>query len=542
MADRFPSRRPRPIALATVGVLLATVACTNQAARHASAGAPRSGGSLTFAVNGDPVCIDPQQSPSGTTQLAVRGVVDSLVAQDPRTGRIVPWLATSWTVSPDARRFTFVLRSGVTFSDGRPVDAAAVKANFDRIVDPGTRSQFAVSLLQGYAGSTVVNPHTVTVSFTTPSAPFLQAASTAFLGIESPASFAAGPAATCRRIVGSGPFTLSRYTPRASVLLRRRPGYAWPPSTATHHGGSYLDSVTITIVPEDSVRVGSLRSGQVDAIAAVPPRQVDRLRHAGLTVTRVGLAGVPFSLIFNHARPPLDDVRVRRAVSRAIDADQIVHTLYHGIYPRARGLLTPPTPGYTDPTGGRDTFDPDQARTLLDQAGWTGRDSSGYRTRNGHTLTIDWPYNTPTHDQSDVLAQLVQQQLKRVGVKLVLRPLATGAALSTLAKGDYDITQQSFGRADGDVLRNFFLSTSRDNFSHVALPDVDALLTRGAGTTDPARRDALYGQVLHKLYEDATAFPMYDIVSLVGTSNRIGGLHFTDEGLPVWHDMWIANG
>ncbi|NUT99167.1 MAG: ABC transporter substrate-binding protein, partial [Saccharothrix sp.] len=250
----------RAVLMAAVAV--AAVACSSSAGEDKvrPQEQPKSGGTLTFATDADPGCLDPHQSPTAASQLVTRGVVDSLVAQDPKTLALKPWLAESWTATPDATSFTFTLRTGVTFSDGTPFDAEAVKANFDRIVNPATKSLLAASLLAGYDGTTVADPRTVTVKFKAPNASFPQAASTAFLGMQSPKVFEAGPEAVCRKPVGSGPFVAAERQPQASITLSKRADYNWGPETTEHKGAPYLDQVVINIVPENGVRMGSLRT------------------------------------------------------------------------------------------------------------------------------------------------------------------------------------------------------------------------------------------------------------------------------------------
>jgi peptide/nickel transport system substrate-binding protein len=108
-------------------------------AAGSSGGAPKAGGTLTFAVSSDAKCVDPQQVGSNDAIYSARQLVDSLTDQDPATGKIVPWLAEKWQISPDATGYTFTLRKGVTFSDGTPLDAAAVKATFDAVPRPASR-------------------------------------------------------------------------------------------------------------------------------------------------------------------------------------------------------------------------------------------------------------------------------------------------------------------------------------------------------------------------------------------------------------------
>src|SRR4051812_29480295 len=150
-------------AIVAVSVLsaaaLALSSCGSGSADGASssdAQTPKSGGTLTFAVSSDAGCVDPQQVGSNDSIYSTRQVVDSLTDQDPATGKIVPWLASSWKISPDNTTFTFTLRPGATFSDGTPVNAAAVKADFDSVPKLGPLAALANGYLAGYLGTTVI--------------------------------------------------------------------------------------------------------------------------------------------------------------------------------------------------------------------------------------------------------------------------------------------------------------------------------------------------------------------------------------------------
>ena len=144
---------------------------------------PQYGGILKVALEGDPLCVDPQQPGNNTALNIGRQITDSLTDQDPETGNIVPWLATSWKSEDDNRRFTFVLRDGATFADGSPLDADAVKANFDGIVKMGARASLASTYLAGLDRIDTPDPRTVVIVFKQPNAQFLQATSTMSMGL-----------------------------------------------------------------------------------------------------------------------------------------------------------------------------------------------------------------------------------------------------------------------------------------------------------------------------------------------------------------------
>jgi peptide/nickel transport system substrate-binding protein len=526
----------RALAVLTAAALLLT-GCTkkNDGPDGGGSTTPRAGGTLTFATDTDPGCLDPHQSPAAAVLLSGRGVVDSLVAQDPRTGDIVPWLAESWKADERATTFTFTLRGGVTFSDGSPVDAAAVKANLDRIVAPATKSLLAAGFLAGYAGSTVSGDRTVAVRFTRPNAGFLQAATTAFLGIEAPASFAAGPQATCRKVIGSGPFTVTDYTPQQRVVLARRDGYAWAPQSAGHRSAAYLDQVIITVAPDNGVRSGSLRSGQVDAAGNVTPRDAVTLAQAGLSVDRREQAGIAYSLFINSVKAPWTDPDLRRAVAHAVDRAQIVKTLYQDQYTAASSVLTPTTPGYRASTTASSAT---EAAAALDAAGWRAG-ADGIRTKAGRRLSLHWTYVSPAREQRDVLAQLVQQQLRAVGVDLVLDPAPVGDVIGRQSRGDWEMSDISFLRADPDVLRTVLQSSAAGRPAIVPDPALGTDLAQGAGTLDPAARRTSYGRAQQRIADEALAIPVYNPTYLLATSGKVRAMTFDAQGLPQFYDAWL---
>ncbi|HVI86482.1 MAG TPA: ABC transporter substrate-binding protein, partial [bacterium] len=174
--------------------------------------APVPGGTLTLGITSDPITLDPHASAYANSYLVGSlNLIESLVYQQP-DGKTVPWLASAYRVSTDGRTFTFTLRRDVRFTDGAAFNADAVKWNLDRIVNPNFRPGGAINALVGYAGTTVVDDHTVQVHFKEPYAPFLAYAAGGVLGMLSPKTTAAQtPAAVAHGAVGSGPFVVAEY-------------------------------------------------------------------------------------------------------------------------------------------------------------------------------------------------------------------------------------------------------------------------------------------------------------------------------------------
>ncbi|CAO5166562.1 peptide/nickel transport system substrate-binding protein [Frankia sp. AiPs1] len=547
-------RLARPVRLALVATAtVATLALTacgsgSSSGGGAAAGAPKAGGTVTYALDVEPTCFDLQVNPQGITGDIERGVVDSLVTIDAK-GAFHPWLATSWKVAPDLKSYTFTLRDGVKFTDGTPFDAAAVKANFDRVADPKTKSQYAATLLGPYSGTEVIDPHTVKVSFSKPFSPFLQGASTPNLGFYSPKSLTRGPDALCAggsSIVGTGPYVFTGYTKGQSVTLTKNPAYNWAPQSASHTGAAYLDKVVFRFLTEDPVRTGAVTSGQVDIATSISPSDIKTVQaDKNLTIRKVEDAGGTYAIYINTVRGATADVRVRKAIQLGTDIDQIVKTVYFGQYQRSWSPLTPSTPSYDKSLEGSLKYDPAQANKLLDEAGWTGRDAQGYRTKDGKRLTVDWPWNPPhTREQRAVVAQAIQADLKKVGIDISHPALDIGAFVALAGTGQYDLYDFSWTRFDPDILRGFFNSASTpatggQNAANLKDPRVDEWTDAGAATLDTAKRAELYAKVQRQVtLTDAAVLPIYVPTKLVAVSSHVAGLAVDPNGKPLLYDTY----
>ncbi|MFJ3899851.1 ABC transporter substrate-binding protein [Streptomyces sp. NPDC090083] len=523
-------------ALLTTSVLL-TACGSGGGDSEGASGQPKSGGTLTFAVGSDSGCVDPQQVGSNETIYSVRQVVDSLTDQDPSTGKIVPWLAKSWDVSSNATTFTFHLRSGVTFSDGSKLTAQVVKDNFDAVPKLGALGTLAEGYLSGVKSTTVVDPLTVKVTFSQPNAQFLQATSTHSLGIESSASVKKTPQQKCSDgVVGSGPFVLKQYVQNQSITLAKRTGYAWGSSLWSKKGEAYLDKLVFKVVPEAGVRAGSLQSGQVDAISSVGKANEAALKGGQVTLLRRANPGVVFGLGLNNSRPALKDARVRQAILFAIDRQQIADTVFPTGTQAATSVLAHTTPDYTDLSSGLG-FDAAKAKSLLDAAGWkTGGD--GIRAKDGKklTLTVKWFPNSATNQPA---LELVQQQLKAIGVDVVLKQLQVTQFAPTLQSGDFDAVWGNVTRADPDILRSSF-STKLANFYHLPASSLDTALNEQAATVDAAKRKQLVTQAQQLLVQNAYYVPVVELQTQLGTSKKVHSLDFDASSRLQLHDTWIG--
>ncbi|QJY49891.1 ABC transporter substrate-binding protein [Pseudonocardia broussonetiae] len=543
MHPRPSRRRPRALAattlLASAALLLS--ACGGGAggpsAAAADAGPPVPGGTLRFAVGSDQGCVDPQQVASNDSIYSARQVVDSLTDQDPETGEIVPWLAESWQPNVDASAWTFTLRDGVTFSDGTPLDAEAVKANFDRVPALGIRANLPKGYLTGYTGTTVDGPLQLTVSFEGPNVQFLQGTSTHSLGILSPATAALSDDERCAAVVGSGPFVLDTYTPNQSITFTKRAGYAWGSSLWGHDGEAYLDRLEFEIVPESGVRSGSLAAGEVDAIGSIGQQDESPLTGAGAQLLARPNPGQVFGLSFNNARPIVSDPAVRTAVAAAIDRAEVVAAVFTSQTQPATSVLSSTTPDYASQESLL-AFDAGRAASLLDGAGWVAG-PDGIRAKDGQRLALEVVYFANAGTNKPAL-ELVQQQLRAAGIEVALseRPIADSQAVSQ--SGEFDALWGNLTRADPDILRSQF-STRLTNFYRLPPSELDDVLAQQAATPDPAARGELVARAQQLISENAYSVPVAELTTVLATGPDVHGVRFDASSRIALFDTWKAS-
>ncbi|RKN45763.1 ABC transporter substrate-binding protein [Streptomyces hoynatensis] len=538
---RSPRTSTRPAALAAalvVSGLLATAGCSAGGSTAAAEGTPGPGGELTFALASDPVCVDPQQRANNDAIYPARQLVDSLTDEDPETGEIVPWLATSWDINEDATEFTFHLREDATFSDGTPVDAQAVRDNFDAIVRLGAQAPLGSGYLAGYVGTTVADAHTARVAFEQPNAQFLQATSTFSLGLLARSTTSLPAAERCTdHLVGSGAFVLEEYRPNQVVVETRREDYAWGSSLWRHRGPAYLEKLTFRVIPESGVRTGALQSGQVDAIGGVAPQDEQGLADAGFRVQSRSNPGLPFGLSANLARPALRDERVRRAVQAAVDRQEVVDTVLSPSFVPATSALAHTTHTYADLSGAL-AHDPEEAKRLLTEAGWEpGPD--GVRVKDGErlSLTVLWTENFGPNEN---VLQLLQQQLKEAGVELRLRTAPLADFLAEREAGDYDFTWGNTTRTDPDIMRTQY-SAALTNYGHLpADSTLEELLQGQNAATDAGERAGLSARAQRELLERAVAVPVFELTTVLGLADRVHDLDFEASSRIQLHDTWVS--
>ncbi len=495
-------------------------------------GAPRPGGRLVYGLTLAPSGIDPHVNASSELGIPLTSVYDTLVYQDPATGQFVSGLAERWEVSDDGLIYTFTLRRGVTFHDGTPFDAEAVRFNLERITSPDLASQKARFMLGPFERVEVVDDTTVRIVLSEPFAPLLDALSQVYLGMASPTAVQQWGDEYQLHQVGTGPFLFAEYVPGDHLLLRRNPDYAWGPSVY-QHATAQLDEVEFRFFTDPATRSPALETGEADVMGEIPPQDAVRLQQSSdFRIEPVAIPGASLMFFMNTTRPPLDDLRVRQALLYGSDRAAIVATVFRDMSPVAYGPLTAVTFGY-DPSVQDDyPYGPAQAAALLDEAGWTDSDGDGLRDREGQPLVLDmylmsWGYLPE-------IGQLLASQWAGLGIGVNSQVLSYPEALAAAGEGQYHLMPFTLSGSDPDILRKFFHSASTFNWSRVNDAEMDEWLTQAARVSDREQRVVLYAQVQQRVMAEALVIPIRDYVNLNGVSNRVQGLRFDAQGWFPW--------
>jgi peptide/nickel transport system substrate-binding protein len=494
--------------------------------------APKAGGRLVLGENGDePACLDPHQLSTTNTTVVDRPIFDSLLWQD-EGGTLKPWLASAWRVSGDGLTYTFTLRDGVKFHDGAPWNAEALKLNLEHMRDPATKSPLAAGYIAPYKDSEVKDEHTLEVRLSSPYSAFLNVLAQSYLAMISPKQLKEDPGSTCEHPVGSGPFVFEKWTKGQSITYRKNPDYAWGPP-GQHAGAAYLDGLEIRF----------LLSGEVDVIDNTPPSDVQDVKsNQDLNFTTIDRPGHPFSVWLNTGRAPFGDQRVRQALTLAVDRKAIIDSVSFGQWKLATSFVTPSTPDHAE--GGQIGYDPAKAAKLLDEAGWTGKDKDGIRTKDGKRLTAYFPIAANFPAQRMQIAVQTQAAAKKAGIDIQMQTPPEQEITDRLLKGDYDLTSGLWATNTADVLwiqyssKNITTDKRRgQNVARLRDDKIDELLEKARSDRNPA---ALYDQAQARLVELAPAIPYYDDPRPVSYQKKVHDLTFTPAyPSPYFYDTWL---
>src|SRR5262249_7489075 len=452
------------------------------AAGPAAAQTPVRGGQLRVGWIPDGKTLDPHFSVQFAERYVLYLVFNTLVGLD-KSFNVVPELARAWQVSPDGKRVTFRPQRGGKFHAGPDFPADVVKWNIERILNPETKSPQRSQLEPAVGGVTVADPHTVVFELKKPFAPLLAALAERPGFMVSPAAVKQAGPDFGRRPIGTGPFRFAEWVADSQVTLERFPDY-WD------KGKPYLDRVTFRIVPDPTVRLTMVRTGEVDIATDVDAKDVPALQgEAALRVSEMRPPARWNALQWHVDEPPFNNKALRQAIALGIDRNELKDVLLRGFGEPARG---PVVPGLWWFDAGLKGFghDPAAARKKLAEAGYPNRFRPNFVVED----TPEWIRQ----------AELLQGQLQKINVTLDLEPVNTADAYALIVQRKSNWTHTRWTqRADpSGLLSILFHSKGFANSTGYSNPRVDELLDRAAAIYEPERRKPLYHQAERMIVDD----------------------------------------
>lgn len=493
---------------------------------------------LVVGISNQPDTLDPEVHGSRTAYSIDRQVFDTLIVRNDKTKQFMASLATKWSNTPDGKAYTFTLRRGVTFHDGTTFDAAAVKFNLDRGVDPKTKSQTAKDILGPYKSATVVSPNVVRVNFKTTTSPtaVLDALSQAYWGMVSPTAVKKFGANFGRNPVGTGPFVFKEWKANDSITLVRNADYRWGSPYYSHRGAPFLEQIVFRIVPNAPTRVAALKSGSLDLNLEMEPTDVANVsKTPGIRIYRGIAPGFPVVMWMNTEAGPFADPLVRQAALYAYDRKTQLKAVYGGQYAPAYGPLSPVTWSYDQSVERMYPYNPKRAAQLLDQAGWR-LGSNGIREKDGKTLDIR------LFDAADSRrGEYLQANLKKSGFNVIVRIVSFPDLYAVTRKAsDYDMASTWFASSDPSILNVLFLSTNVEEgfaISRWKNKQLDAMLAKGVTTVNTARRAAIYKQIQQHVMKNALHVAMYSETEIDGLRAPFTGYRLERGQYPLLYNV-----
>jgi peptide/nickel transport system substrate-binding protein len=508
-------------AVALISGAMAGVALVASGAR--AQGAPKRGGVLRISAPANPSSLDPATGGAGSDHAFLFTMYDTLTEWDFETLKPRPGLAESWSFA-DPTTFVLKIRPGVTFHDGTALDAEAVKFNLDRNKsDPKSNIKADLATI---ASVEVTGPMQVTLKLNTPDAALPGILSDRAGMMVSPVAVkASGAGNVARTPVGAGAYSFVSWADGERIVIKRNEKY-WKENRP------YPDGIEFAIIQELTTGVRSVTAGQNDLIYQLPPRQKVIVERSNNLKVFNGPTLYVFQIFLNWAKPPFDDIRIRKAFNLAIDREAFVKAALAGLAEPAYMNLPKSHWAYDKSVAELNPYNPDKARKLLAEAGF----------KEGTVIEIGgYP------DQDSVQRQeILIEQLRKAGisVRFVNAPIAeASAAFFGPEKRGSGLLAAWTGRPDPSL--TYSLMFTRDayyNGGRAAVPpELEAAIKESRGSEDIEIRRKAFATVQRLVMENAFVAPLAFQYELVAMNKRVQGYKPNLLGKPKYDDVWLES-
>ena len=500
-------------------------------------GEGKRGGIARIVTTANPASWDLTKSTWATWQ-GISYMYDRLLTFN-EAEELQPGLAVSWEFSDDGLEYLLNLREGVTFHDGEPFNAEAVKFNIQRHIDQPDSAFYAT--YEPVDRVEVIDEHTVKIVLKEIEVffPYTGLAQWGALQL-SPKAYGETGETYSEHPVGTGPFKFESYEPGSSIKFVRNDDY-WG-------GAPLLDGIEVRIIPESSVQLIEMEAGTVDYIQA-QPKDVELLQSKGMVIESTITPGAQF-ISLNVSKEPTSELAVRKAIALAIDRDTIIDEVLFGYAEKSRAGVNSQSPFYHDDIPMIE-YDPERAGAILDEAGWV-MGSNGIRQRDGKPLFVN--ILSAEYTNWGLLNQIIQEQLKVIGIDSQIQTLEWNAYLDQWREnqGDWHVTfhsQGSITAASAPIQAswapsNFWTITQIDDATTPELQELaerlEAINQDILSNPDPEARKALAREAQMLFQENQLTVWLWHAATISAIQPRLKGYWFSHAGRVLELDKaWI---
>ena len=489
---------------------------------------PQVGGTLTFALLSSPDTLDVYASGmvyAGDIYYYLNATLVTINLK----GEIIPYLADSWTVSPDGLTYAFKLHPGVKFQNGDPLTANDFVYAWDRVTkDPNFKAAVAGGLIAPMASYTAIDDSTLQIILKQAKYSFITNLASPWMGPVSKRAVDAAGSSYGKNPVGVGPYKFVEWVADDHITLTRNPDFNWGPKyyDGASTGPGYIQNLVFRIIPEYSTQLAGLESGDIDWMVA-EGKDLPALQATNKYTISTSPSLLEERFFLNNSVPPFNDLRVRQAFTLATDRDAIVKVSLLGNGVVTKGPIGPGMIGYwsgVEQYG--PNFDLAKAKQLMQDAGYT-YDSSGMLQKDGKPFKIT--VLVESIDRTRSFAQMAQQMWKALGVDVSLEEMDFNTEYTRVTKDDYTIATMGIQWPEADVMNLIYPTGSTGQtiwIRNASDPQLDKLLALIDTETDPAKRQDAVIAAEKYIVDNAYELWLYSFTQFNVVNNRVQGLQY----------------
>lgn len=471
--------------------------------------------------------LDPAYMNDVPTRKVGNLIMDNLLRYDEK-GEIIPHIAEKWEVTPDGKTWTFTIRKGIKFHDGTDLTAKEIKFNYDRLLDPNTKATRA-SDLEVIQSVEEKDPYTLVFHLKEPYAAFIPKC------IITMPSLLASPKAIQEQgkdfnqnPIGSGPYILKEWVPNDRVVLEANPDYFL--------GAPATKRVVFRVMPDAMTSLIELENGKIDILQKVQPTEAQNImNNEKLTLSAEPGYNVRW-IFFNQKIAPFDDVKVRAALTYAVDRAAIQESLLSGVAELANGFA-PSTSWSYEPNTTPYDFSVEKAKELLKEAGWSDTNGDGFVDKDGKNMVVDLNVSNGRYLMDKEIMEVIQNQWKNVGVDAKLNVMEWGSYIEKVKNKDklgvFFLGYSQDNAEPSIFIDTIFHSEGTINYYNYKNEKVDKLFEQGRVVVDQAERKKLYSEAQKLMADDFPAIPIYSELNQYALTKKVEGFVNTPANFEI---------